>query len=245
MKIQIYAGMFIILMLSACSKHDTPVTKVVKFASTTYETLGMYDSLGKPDYLLTKDSISAALLSFINNILPNGKDLRILHPELFESAAIADIPIKQPSDVFITFVSQSAGLTNAIAFYTYPTNQPPATAKDIKMITYVFPNAGNYTALQPGDKVKIGRFNAGTSVGFVLLQAAWNTTTNTLDNKVVHFCSNDALNPEVDPNLKRHAVLINYAPQNKVLIGFEDTDRTRPECDNDFNDEVIYCTVTP
>jgi len=40
-------------------------------------------------------------------------------------------------------------------------------------------------------------------------------------------------------------VLLNYAPENKVLISFEDTDRTKPECDNDFNDVVIYCTVQP
>jgi hypothetical protein len=78
-----------------------------------------------------------------------------------------------------------------------------------------------------------------------LLQKAWDTTTNILSNKVVHFCSNDVLNPEVDPNLKKHAVLINYPPENKVLIGFEDLDRTSQYCDHDFNDLVVYCTVTP
>ena len=96
-----------------------------------------------------------------------------------------------------------------------------------------------------GDNVKIGRFAAGTSIGFVLLKNAWNTTTKTLDNDVVHFCSNDVLNPEVDPNLKKHAVLINYAAESKVLIGFENTDRTIATCDHDFNDIVIYATVTP
>ena len=66
-----------------------------------------------------------------------------------------------------------------------------------------------------------------------------------VNNKVVHFCSNDVLNPEVDPNLKKHAVLINYAAENKVLIGFENTNRTNSKCDHDFNDIVIYTTVTP
>ena len=231
-------------MLIACKK-DKPVTRVVEFTSTTYQTLGTYDSSGKPDYLLTTDTISSALLSFINNTLPDGRDLRISNPELLTTKAIADIAITQPSDVFITFVSQGGGYTNTFAFYTYPTNQPPASTKDIKIITYVFPNSGNLTPLQPGDKVKIGRFDAGTSIGFVLLQKAWDTTTNTLNNKVVHFCSNDVLNPEVDPNLKKHAVLINYPPENKVLIGFEDLDRTFSNCDHDFNDLVVYCTVTP
>ena len=105
--------------------------------------MGTYDSLGKPDYLLTKDSISSTLLSFIRNTLPEGKDLRNSHPELLASSAIGDITITQPSDVFITFVSQTGGYTNSMAFYTYPTTQPPASAKDIQLITYIFPNSGN------------------------------------------------------------------------------------------------------
>lgn len=245
MKTQKYTPLFLILLMLIACKKETPVTRVVKFNKTSYQTLGTFDSFGKPDYLLPKDSISSSLLSFIKNTLPDGKDLRTSHPELLNSGAIADIVITQPSDVFITFVSQSGGYTNSIAFYTYPTNQPPASASDIKVITYIFPNSGNLTSLVAGDKVRIGRFDVGTSIGFVLLQKAWSLTDHTLDNNVVHFCSNDVLNPEVDPALKKHAVLINYAPENKILIGFEDLDRTKPLCDNDFNDVVFYCTVTP
>ena len=246
MKTQKYTPLFIILLILVACKKETPVTRVVKFNKTSYQTLGTFNSSGKPDYLLTeKDSISPSLLSFIKNTLPDGKDLRISHPEFLSSTAIADITIGKPSDVFITFVSESGAYTNSIAFYTYPTSQPPASASDIKVITYIFPNSGNLTPLAAGDKVRIGRFDVGTSIGFVLLQSAWNLTTHTLDNHVVHFCSNDVLNPEVDPTLKKHAVLINYAPENIILIGFEDLDRTNSICDNDFNDVVFYCTVTP
>jgi hypothetical protein len=244
MKAKKYTSLFILLLLIACKK-AAPVTRVVEFTSTTYKTLGTYDSSGKPDYLLTADIISSSLLSFINNTLPEGTDLRISNPDLLTNPAIADVAITVQSDVFITYVSQGGGYTNTFAFYTYPTTQPPASTKDIKIITYIFPNSGILTPLHRGDKVKIGRFDVGTSVGFVLLQKAWDTTAGTLNNKVVHFCSNDVLNPEVDPNLKKHALLINYPPENKVLIGFEDIDRTSPYCDHDFNDLVVYCTVTP
>ena len=240
-----FPPLFIILLMLVACKKEKAVTRVVEFTSTTYKTLGTYDASGKPDYLLPRDTISSTLLSFIDSILPEKKDLRITDPELLTTKAIADLAITQQSDVFITFVSHGGGFTNTFAFYTYPTNQAPASTKDIKIITYVFPNSGYLTPLQPGDKVKIGRFNAGTSVGFVLLQKAWDANADTLNNKVVHFCSNDVLNPEVDPNLKKHAVLINYPPQNIVLIGFEDVDRTYPTCDNDFNDLVVYATVTP
>ena len=240
-----FPPLFIILLMLVACKKEKAVTRVVEFTSTSYHTLGTYNSSGKPDFLLPRDTISPALLSFINNTLPDKTDLRISNPELLTTKAIADLAITQQSDVFITFVFQGGGYTNTFAFYTYPTTQPPASTKDIKIITYVFPNAGYLTPLQAGDKVKIGRFDAGTSVGFVILQKAWDTATNTLNNKVVHFCSNDILNPEVDPNLKKHAVLINYTPEKKVLIGFEDVDRTYSYCDHDFNDLVVYATVTP
>lgn len=233
-----------LLFLAACKKD--PVTKPVHFTSTTYNTVGTYDATTGTPSVLLKDTISSAMLSFIATNLPDGINLTKTHPELFTSTAIGDITIKQTSEVFITYVSGADSKNaNSIAYYTYPTNQPPTSAQDVKTISYVFPNAGHLTGLKAGDKVSLGTFNVGTSLGFVLMQNAWDTTNHTLNNDAVHFCTNDALNPEVDPNLKKHAVLINYAPENKVLIGFEDRNRTDPLCDNDFNDVVIYCTVKP
>jgi hypothetical protein len=246
MKIKQYTSLFIfILTFIACDKEKKEVTRPVSFNETTYQNLGTFDDTGKPNNLLAKDAISTALNALLNSTLPERTDLRTTHPELLNSSAIGDVRITQQSDVFITFVSQGAGVSNAVAFYTYPTNTPPASAKDIKTITYIFPNAGAGTPLQAGDKVKLGRFDVGTSLGFVLLQGAWNASNKTLDNKAVHFCSNDVLNPEVDPNLKKHAVLVNYSPENKILVGFEDIDRTTRDCDHDFNDVVLYATVIP
>lgn len=242
MKLKSFIGLALIfLLINGCKKPD----KQEKFASTTYERLGAFDSSGKPNYLLPPDDLSPSLLSYLNNMLRNGQDVSTSHPELLSSVAIADIPIKEPSDVFVTFVSQDGGYTNSLAFYTYPTKQPLKSDKDIQTITYIFPNSGIHTPLKPGDKVKIGRFEPGTSIGFVILQQGWDTLTKTLDSKVVHFCTNDILNPEADPKLKKHAVLINYPAENKLLIGFEDLLRTNPICDNDFNDVIFYCTVTP
>lgn len=234
---------FILLSFSSCKK-DKRATKPVEFNSTSYSSLGTYDASGKPNYLTTSDVVSSGLLSFLNSTLPERTDLRVSDPELLTTKAIADIKITQPSDVFITFVSRGTGYTNSFAFYTYPTGKSPTTTEDIDTITYIFPACGNGSTLNMGDKVKIGKFSAGTSIGFVLLQDGWDTINHKLNNKKVHFCSNDILNPEVDPNLKKHAVLIYYAPENKTLIGFEDIDRTNIYCDHDFNDLVVYCTVT-
>lgn len=231
----------LLIVISACQKD--PVTKPVVFKSTTYATLSSYNTQGKPDNLL-KETISPDLLNFIDTLLPDGKNLSLSHPELFINPAIGDITITQPSTVYITFVKQNGANNNAIAFYTYPTNQPPTKPNDIKKITYFFPSAGRLSPLEAGDKVNLGNFEPGTSVGFVLMQDAWKPQSSSLNNDAVHFCTNDALNPEVDPKLKKHGVLIYYAPTKKVLIGFEDRDRTLSDCDNDFNDVVIYASVT-
>lgn len=231
----------VFLIVFSCKKKD-PVTKEVKFTSTTYKSLGSFDSNGKPDYLTNPDAYSPELMTFIQNTLPQGKDLRVSHPELLTTSAIADITITQVSNVSITFVLQGAGMTNALGYYTYPTGKSPQSAKDIDVITYIFPSCGNGTPLKTGDKVNLGKFEAGTSIGFVLLQNSWDPTGRKNNNNAVHFCSNDILNPEVDPSLKKHAVLIN-APDDRVLIGFEDLNRTLPQCDHDFNDLVVYCTV--
>jgi hypothetical protein len=244
MKLKKIIPVFILLSTFIACKKEV-LTKEVHFTTTTYKTLGAYDSSGKPDYLLPKDPISNDLMTYLNSTLPERSDLRSTHPDLLTTKAIADLAITKTSDVFLTFISDGAGNTNAMAFYTYASNNPPKSPSDITTITYAFPNAGYGTPLQPGDKVKIGRFDPGTSVGFVILQNAWDLTAKKLNNDVVHFCSNDILNPEVDPNLKKHAVLINYPTEGKVLIGFEDTNRTDPRCDNDFNDVLFYATVAP
>jgi hypothetical protein len=234
----------LLYLLSACQK-EVGFPDNGDSSSTSYQTLGTYDSTGKPNYLLPKDNISSGMITYVKSTLPEKSDLTKTMPELLTNSTIADIMITQSSDVLITFAFQNTIYANALAFYTYSTNIPPTSITDIKSITYIFPNAGAGTPLRSGDKVKIGRFEPGTSIGFVLMKGAWNPTTKTLDNTVEHYLSTDSLNPEPDPKLKRHTVIINYNAENKTLYGFENTNRASDKCDHDFNDVVFYATVTP
>lgn len=229
---------------SATGASDTPPTQAIAFTDTFYETTCTWDGNGRPNCLTTPpDTISPELFNYINTTLPEGKDLRKTNPSLLSSTAPTDVAVTQPSDVYVTFVYQSTSANDAFGYYTFPTGQAPKTAQDIKKITYVFPDVKSNVPLQPGDKVKLGRFDAGTSIGFVLLQDAWDAGLHKPNDNAVHFCTNDALNPETDPALKKHAVLLTYAPENKILLGFEDTNRTLPTCDHDFNDVVLSVTV--
>ena len=237
-----FYALTIILAISACKKPD--IKKALNFPETSYKTLESYDTTGKPANLL-KDTISANLMYFIDTLLPAGRDAVKAHPEFFGDTINNDIVITRPSDVYMTFVSQGAGYKNSIGFYTYNTGQPPITPDDVKTITYAFPSAGNNTPLKAGDKIKLGKFNAGTTIGLVVMQGAWNPDTKSPDNDVLHFCTDAILNPEGSSSLTQHAVLVNYATENKLIFGFEDLARTLPNCDNDFNDVVFYCVVNP
>jgi hypothetical protein len=247
MKSKLYPFIVVLAtVLCSCQKElsfEANETAPPQSIETKYLTLGTWDESGRPNYLQPRDVVSNGLTSFIQNTLPERSDLRNASPALLNSNA--EIVIKQSSDVYVTFVSRGAGLTNTVAFYTYPTNKPPTKSTDIRTITYIFPNAGNGSTLDVGDKVKIGRFSAGISIGFVLIPAGWNSTNKAIENNGVHFYSTDILNPEADISLKKHAVPLEYAAENKVLIGFEDEDRTQRDCDHDFNDIMFFTTVTP
>lgn len=236
----LYLFAAILLSASSCKK---PAKDHADFASTTYDLLSAYDSSGTPVNML-KDTISSNLLSFINSTFPDGKNLTLSHPELFTTTANNDIVITQHSDVYVTFLIGLTDGRNALGFYSYPTNVPPASLNDITKITYIFPITGLMTALKAGDKMKLGTFEAGTSIGIVLMVNAWDPSSKQLNNNSIRFSTDDFLNPEVDPQIRKHTVSIYYSPEKKTIVGFEDQNRSNPSCPNDFNDVVFYPTVT-
>ncbi|MBE9584730.1 LruC domain-containing protein [Mucilaginibacter sp. JRF] len=210
-------------------------------------------NLGEPVYLeTTSDVIDPSLLSYVNASLPEGTPLTISHPEYLASTAVQTINVTTKSDVWVTFVSEGAGYRNTLAYYTYKTSTPPTAASGgtllggIDKITYIFPNAsasGSGGGLVSGDKVKLGNFDAGTSIGFVLIQDAWTGSgVNTGNTK---FYTMDKFNPETTTSLKRHSVML-YDDVHKVyVLGFEDQNRQTGGSDNDFNDLVVYATANP
>ncbi|WP_295792949.1 LruC domain-containing protein [Mucilaginibacter sp.] len=214
--------------------------------NATYTYMGPYDSSGVPkDLVPASDVITADLLTFLNASLPETVDVRKIHPQYLQSSATADLNIVKDGDVWITFVSEGAGYLNSLGYYTYPTNSPPKSAADIKVVTYIFPNAslpGSGGNLRPGNKIKLGKFSAGTSIGFVLFANAWNGKE--VNSDATKFYSTTACNPETKAELKKHTVLLYAEKQKLYMIGFDDQNRESGS-DNDFNDVVFYATSNP
>jgi LruC domain-containing protein len=210
-------------------------------------------NLGRPAYLeATGDAIPASLLSYVNASLPEGTPVTTSHPSYLTSTAVNTINVTATSDVWVTFVSEGAGYQNTLAYYTYQTSNPPGLSSGgtlfggIDKITYIFPNAsasGSGGGLISGDKVKLGTFSAGTSIGFVLLQNAW--TGSGVNTNATKFYTQDSFNPETTTSLKRHTVMLYDDVHKLYLLGFEDTNRQTGGSDNDFNDLVVYATSNP
>ena len=216
--------------------------------TTKYDYMGYYDWYGRPYYLASQsDVISSSLLSYINASLPEGKPAPTYHPDYLNTNAENNINIVKKTDVWITFVSEGAGYTNSLAYYTYPTSTPPASAADIDSIHIILPNASLNGAggnMRSGDKVYLGRFAPGVSIGYVLLQNAWNSSTLKVTTTATKFYTQDELNTaETNSSMTRHAVTL-YDSDNKLFVtGFEDQTRSTGNSDNDFNDLVFYTTT--
>lgn len=209
-------------------------------------------NLGRPKYLeATPDVIGQSLLNYVNASLPEGKPLTTTHPQYLTTNVGSNIVVKETSDIWVTFVSEGAGFLNSLGYYAYDTDNPPTSVTagtllgGIDKVTMVFPNASANKSgggLNSGDKVNLGRFEAGTTIAFVLLQDAW--TGSGVATNGPKFYSELRFNPESTNARKKHSVMLHDNVHNLFLLGFEDINRDQGS-DNDFNDLVVYVTSNP
>jgi len=212
-----------------------------------FKYLGTFSSNGKPNYLsMPNATIDAQLLSYVNASLPESKAVPKYHPTYLKNTVRTTLNIQEQADVWITFVAEGAGYQNTLGFYTYQTGNPPKTTSDIDSIKIILPNAsinGTTGPLIPGNRVKIGRFQKGTTIGFVLIANGFQNGKVTNGYDLIF--SDDVLNPATNPELKRQSVVLFDATRNLFLCGFEDIRRDNGACDNDFNDLVFYASSNP
>ncbi|MGH1385077.1 DUF4114 domain-containing protein [Kordia sp.] len=215
----------------------------------SYQYLGEFTSNGTPLYLETPgDNVSVETQEMISNSLPESYPVPDYNPHYISSGYDTNLSINQTADVWVTFISEGAGYRNVLGFYTYDLDNPPTTAPSNEDITIIFPNAsalGSGGGLQVGDKVKIGTFEAGTGIGWVLLANAWSSSAGTVGTGLWKLYSNPDFNPEAQENLRYHNVLLNDPDNERVILGFEDIRRDYGSCDNDFNDAIFYVTANP
>lgn len=209
--------------------------------------MGTYNSQGKPNYLMSpNDVIAASTLADINASLPEREPVPTYHPDYLTSDAETNLKITALSDVWFTFVTEGAGYMNSVGYYVYNTGYPPATPDDIDTIKIILPNAslsGSSGQLAAGNKVYLGRFPTGKTIGFCLIANGWNGSG--VGSGYHRVYSDDALNAGSTPANRRQTVLLWDNTQSLFLIGFEDILRENGGCDHDFNDCIFYVKSNP
>lgn len=217
--------------------------------------MGTYNNIGVPNYLLpVNDPVEASLLNDLNASLPERQSVPAYHPEYLANTAPDNLALKELCDVWITYITEGAGWYNALGFFAFNTASPPTTPSQIDSIKIIFPNLSNAGAnssgnnykggggLYPGNKVYLGRFPAGKSIGFVIFANGWNGSSVTNGNYRIYTIP--ALNPETNPLLKKHTVLLRDPTRLSILFGFEDWRRDQGG-DEDFNDGILYIKANP
>jgi len=209
-----------------------------------------WNSAGVPNNLVSpRDVVSNDLINDIWATLPSRVSVAINKPALLDdNIAKRTITLTQAADVWVTFLTEGAGYRNTLFYYKYPKNNPPASAAAIDSLYIVYPNASLNNSgggLLTGDKVFLGRFGADTVIAFGIAANGFNNTNATLGVGFGLLYAHKNFNPEADPNLRQHMVLLRDAASNKYIFGFEDILRNSSGCDHDFNDVLFYTTANP
>ena len=213
-----------------------------------FEYMGTFDNEGIPDYLeADRDVLGSDFLADIKASLAEGRSVPQYRRDYLADGSNTNIILLKDGDVRIAFVHEGATYRNVLGYYTYDSNNPPRSVNDIDKFTIIFPNASFQNGgggLYPGDKVYLGNFPAGTTIGFFVIADSWdeNSASNNAGNHI--FYSNPVLNPESDANFRQHNVLLWDKGGELLLLGFEDLYRDS-RSDEDFNDVVFYINVSP
>ena len=203
---------------------------------------------GLPHYLEPEgDVLSQEFLDNVNASLPEDKPVPTNNPEYLTTGNELDVVVVERSDIWVTFVTEGAGYRNALGYYVFDTGNPPATASEIDSIFVVIPNAsfsGSGGELSSGDKIKLGTFEAGKTISWVLFQNAWNGSGVNV-NATKFYSRIDFNTSEVNPNKRQHTVQLADFGNQRLLNGFEDLPRSWGQSDDDFNDFVFYVSANP
>ncbi len=199
---------------------------------------GYNQATGKPDGMSwARNEYPSDFFKRIKNALPESK----VNEAFMTDNDGATIHLKEEGEVFVTFVHEGAGYRNSFGYFTFDRENPPQSPEEIQE-TIVFPNL-SFPHMTNGHRVSLGVFPKDTSIGFFIAANGFWYYTGVKPFKVPYYYSLSHLNPESNPELRQHNVLLLDEEVEEVIIGFEDLPRNRG--DNDFNDAVFSVKVTP
>lgn len=211
-----------------------------------------YYAMGRPDYLLpNKLPISSDVYKIIAQELEEGKAVD------YSKLGSGDINVIKDAHVDLYLLSETTSASSTLAYFCYPTNNPPKSVAAIKSQTIAFPNAkelknhgyepqGWNGAMAPGEGIRLHYFvdgvdkgtvfPEGTSIGWVLYNNGYRPASknlSTVNKGLGEVYSNPAL-----ANGNKFVAL--FRLENFIIYGFEDWD-----VNGDCNDLVFHVESDP
>jgi hypothetical protein len=179
---------------------------------------------------VTNLQLCETLYANILNLFKEGRNNMDKYPALFDKNANHKIVLNKDTEVFVTFIGEGAGLSNTLGWYAYKDGEMNQAGADVRN-QIIFPHIAN-SVLSPGDtrQVSIGKFEAGTVIGFYLVVGGWNKESSAIDFTKPIIYTDASLNRD---GAVQH-LLFNEKQCNDVVVGFEDL--YLPASDYDFND---------
>jgi len=213
MKPLYYSFIFLILATVSC-KEDPKIKEV-------------------PDGLTP--SIPCPLLAQrLQDLLPR-TDCKVNHPVLFSDTTLKKIIVTKETEIYVTYIEQSAVYKNTFGWYSY-TGEAPKNVSDIKR-EILFPNVTE-PPLKTGDRVQVGtgKFPAGTVIEFFLITQGWQNGSINYNGLTLYTES------QLNPNGYQQHILFKEKECGNIILGFEDilqNDTTNVYFDDDFNDAIF------
>lgn len=199
---------------------------------------GYNQNIGKPNNLIwSRNEYSQDFFKRINNALPE----REVNEAFITDDNGSTIHLTEEAEVFVTFIHEGAGYKNSFGFFTFDRENPPLSPSQVRE-TIVFPNL-SFPHMAKGHRISLGVFPEDTSIGFFIAANGFDYYTGVKSRRTPYYYSLQDLNPESDPNLRQHTVLLYDEQVQEVILGFEDLNRNWG--DNDFNDAVFSIKSTP
>lgn len=168
------------------------------------------------------------------------------------------------SYVVLTFIGNLKGFRNSIGYFIYDTHDPPKSVEHIDECYFIFPNCCDVSsggALKRGDRMILAYqftknnlsdsdtslnsyitptgfiFPPGKSVGFILYSNGWKGSY--INKYMKPFVSLSSHNPEQSKEHQYHTACIKMQDDSKLILGFEDMNRSLSSCEHDFNSVIL------
>lgn len=223
-----------------------------------FKVIDSWDADGRPLHMLPRRTLSGDLIGNIMYTLPEsnrgvwatGDPYKLIK----EDEAIGDIKLVKNTKVNLLFMHEGASMRNTLAYYCYPTANPPKSVDELTRVIAIpnFSYAYSGGSLSSGDCVQLKYWNgqefveefpAGTTIGWCIITSSFDVNTGNINTKKDTYYSNPIFNPE---NVRKQHCVALYDKNKKVIaLGFEDQNRERMYngslvSDQDFNDLVFY-----